>query len=155
MPTRKEAVRIGKQSKLPYEVQHVEGAKTMFGSYRRNTWRVRTFWPSLYRGKSPLTAPLPTLARAKEVKKYHPNAVMHKIRGGSYIYISDVKKAVKSVWAWGCPIRKGKAQARKYKVRFTERGTRYIMRCKRKMYLTSPSTMWAPTKKQLLAGGVK
>jgi len=152
-PNRKQAAAEGKRSKLPYEVTHVEGARTPFGSYRRNQWRLRTFWPSLYRGKKPLTAPL-TAARAKEVKKFHPNSKLVKIRGGSYIYISTARAELSHVWAWSCK-KKGPQDPRKYKVNYTERGTRFIRRCGRKMFLYSPSTMWAPTKKQLLAGGVK
>ena len=100
--TRKIAVQDGRHSKLPYEVVNMLGSKTMFGNYRRNTWRLRTFTPKLYRGRKPVTGTWRTKAAALRAKKYHSNKILAQIRGGAWLYLEQevsVKSKKKSARA--------------------------------------------------------
>ena len=84
-PTRKEAMDYikSRKPKLPYEIENLPYAKTPFGNYRKSTWRVRTFSPVKYMGKKVATTYM-TYTRAQEVKKYHPNKKLVKIRDAYY-----------------------------------------------------------------------
>ncbi len=92
---RKEAINRARVDKLPYEIKKVEGAKTYFGTYRRNTWRLRTFTPSLYRGQKPRTAPIQTRQKLNSIKRggYHKGYPLVRIRGGSWLYLEGPKSA--------------------------------------------------------------
>jgi hypothetical protein len=85
-PTKADALRTlrGDKPKLPSTIENVGRTRTPFGTYRRNEVRLRTFRPNLYKGLVVHTAPM-TLARAKEVKQYHPDEKLVKVKG-AYFY---------------------------------------------------------------------
>jgi len=84
-PTKTSAVSILKSSKpkLPHTVENVGRTRTPFGTYRRDTWRVRTFIPRVFKGTPVKTAPM-TKARAAEVSKFHPDKKLVNIQGAYY-----------------------------------------------------------------------
>jgi hypothetical protein len=87
-PTKKEAMETIKIRKIkqPYDIEHMPYAKTMWGNYRKDKWRVRTYSPTVYEGKKVITGAM-TYSRAMELKKFHTNRKLVKIRG-AYYFIS-------------------------------------------------------------------
>jgi hypothetical protein len=83
--TKKDAMKSAKLSHAPYDVDYVPHAKTMFGNYRKNQWRLRTYIPVMYKGKKVQTGGM-SHSRAMEVAKYHKDKKLVKIRN-HYYYI--------------------------------------------------------------------
>ena len=84
-PTRKEAEKWAKNHVLPYSIDHVPNAKTMYGNYRKDTWRLRRYRLVKYRGFTVQTIGM-SLTEAKRVAKYHKGRKMIKVRK-AYYYI--------------------------------------------------------------------
>jgi hypothetical protein len=84
-PHRKDAEFFAKKQVLPYDIEHVPNAKTMFGNYRKDTWRLRTYALVIYKGFKVQTGGM-SLSRAKEVAKYHKGRKLIKVRK-AYYYI--------------------------------------------------------------------
>lgn len=84
-PTRTGAVKTLKETspRLPHTIENVGRARTPFGTYRVNEIRLRTYTPTIYKGHSVQTAPM-TKSRAEEVKVYHPDQKLIKIKGAYY-----------------------------------------------------------------------
>jgi len=89
-PTKQEALHSAKATgnwgeKLPYDIDNVVGARTMFGTYRRDTWRLREYVPTVYKGQQIKTGPM-SLSKAQEVAHFHPDKKLVKIKN-SYYYV--------------------------------------------------------------------
>ncbi len=77
--TRKEATVFAKRWKGPTEIKFIGDAKTPWGQSRKDQWRFRGFYPTMYRGQKVLTQAL-TL----EQRKFHDKTSLVKIRGNTY-----------------------------------------------------------------------
>ena len=72
-------------------------AKTMFGNYRRSNWRLREFYPKLYRGKQVRAGPWNKKPSREMLNKYHKFYPLVKIRGGAWIVLEDKKARAENI----------------------------------------------------------
>jgi glutamate synthase domain-containing protein 2 len=84
-PTKKEASDSARRLDSPYDIDYVSNAKTMYGNYRKNNWRLRTYRPVMYHNKRVQTGGM-SHGQAVGVAKYHRNRKLVKIRK-LYYYI--------------------------------------------------------------------